>query len=143
MPARGATPKSKWPASSISTTIKANSIPPSANHPAEVPLMHQFDEVKYVENTDFQAVELPYRSGGLSMVILLPRQIDGCDKLENRLTPALLHSSLREGELKKVHIFLPRFKLESSFDLNATLAGMGAPDAFGPKADFSGMDGRR
>ena len=32
--------------------------------------MHHFDDVRYLENIDFQAVELPYSSGELSMVIL-------------------------------------------------------------------------
>jgi len=50
--------------------------------------MHHFDNVRYMENSDFQAVELPYSSGGLAMVILLPRQMDGCGGLENRLAPA-------------------------------------------------------
>jgi serpin B len=47
-----------------------------------VPLMHHFDEVQYMENGEFQAVELPYKDGELSMVILLPRQVDGCGDLE-------------------------------------------------------------
>jgi serine protease inhibitor len=109
----------------------------------EVPLMHHFDEVRYTEDADFQAVELPYKGGGLSMVILLPRQVDACSKLEDRLTPALLSRSLGGMKKQKVEIFLPRFKLESSFELNDTLAKMGMPDAFGPKADFSGMDGTK
>jgi serine protease inhibitor len=31
--------------------------------------------------------------------------------------------------------------MESGFELRDTLGRMGMPDAFGPKADFSGMDG--
>jgi len=112
----------------------------TARH-VEVPLMHHFDEVRYTEDADFQAVELPYKGGGLSMVILLPRQVDACSKLEDRLTPALLSRSFGGMKKQKVEIFLPRFKLESSFELNDTLAKMGMRDAFGPKADFSGMDG--
>jgi hypothetical protein len=43
-----------------------------------------------------------------------------------------------------VEIYLPRFTNESSFNLKATLAQMGMPDAFTPGvADFSGMDGMR
>ncbi len=109
----------------------------------DVPLMHHFDDVRYVENSSFQAVELPYTGGGLSMVILLPREVDGCGQLESRLTPDLLSGALRQLRRQKVEIFLPRFKLESGFDLNSTLAKMGMVDAFGPKADFSGMDGTR
>ena len=77
------------------------------------------------------------------MVILLPRQVDACSKLEDRLTPALLSRSLGGMKKQKVETFLPRFKLESSFELSDTLAKMGMRDAFGPKADFSGMDGTK
>ncbi len=109
----------------------------------KVPLMHHLDEVRYMENRDFQAVELPYQSNELSMVVLLPRRVDGCGALENQLTPALLSISLSQMTRREVEILLPRFKLESSFRLNDALAGMGMSDAFGPGADFSGMDGAR
>jgi serpin B len=107
----------------------------------KVPLMHQFQEVGYMENTDFQAVELPYRGGTLSMAVLLPRRIEACGKLEDQLTPALLSRALMKMKRQNVEIFLPRFKLESGFDLSHTLAGMGMAGAFSPEADFSGMDG--
>lgn len=42
-----------------------------------------------------------------------------------------------------MEIFLPTFKLESSFDLSATLANMGMSSAFGQEADFSGMEGTK
>ena len=113
----------------------------SATREAQVPLMHHFDDVRYTGNSDFQAVELPYKSGELAMVILLPRHVDACGRLEDKLTPALLSRSLGEMKKLKVEIFLPRFKLESSFTLSDTLARMGMPDAFASKADFSGIDG--
>jgi serpin B len=115
----------------------------STTRQVDVPLMHHFDNVRYMENSDFQAVELPYRGDELSTAVLLPCKVDACGELENRLTPALLSRALSQMKQQKVEIFLPRFKLESSFDLNNTLAGMGMPDVFGPKADLSGMDGTR
>ena len=115
----------------------------STTSQTDVPLMHHLDDVKYMETDDFQAVELPYSGNLLSMVILLPRQIDGCGQLERRLTPALLSGSLAQMKKQKVDILLPRFKTESDFALNATLASLGMSDAFGSKADFSGMDGTR
>jgi serine protease inhibitor len=115
----------------------------SAARQVNVPLMHHFDEVRYTENGDFQAVEFPYQGGQLSMAVLLPREVDGCGSLEDRLTPALLSRSLGQMRQQRVEIFLPRFKVESAFDLNGTLTRMGMPDAFGPAADFSGIDGTR
>src|SRR5262245_52723840 len=105
------------------------------------PLMHHFDQVRYSENSDFQAVELPYSTGDLAMVILLPRQLDGCSRLEDGLTSSMLTGWIGKMKKQRIEIFLPRFKLESEFDLVKTLAIMGMPDAFGLKSDFSGIDG--
>jgi serine protease inhibitor len=109
----------------------------------EVPLMHRLDEIRYMENNNFQAVELPYNSNRLSMVIVLPRKIDACHELEQRLNPALFVRSLRQMKNERVELFVPRFKMESSFELNDQLMQMGMTDAFGLKADFSGMDGTK
>jgi serpin B len=115
----------------------------SSSSQADVPLMHHLDNVKYTENGDFQAVELPYGSNQLSMAVFLPRAVDGCSQLENRLNPDLLSKTVTDMRKREVDIFLPRFKLESKFELNDPLSQMGMEDAFGPKADFSGMDGTR
>jgi serpin B len=115
----------------------------SAGSQVQVPLMHRAGSVRYMEDDALQAVELPYSGNGLSMLVLLPRRIDGCGDLESRLTPALLSNSLAQMKQQKVEIFLPRFKQDSAFELNGALAKMGMPDAFGSKADFSGMDGTR
>jgi len=109
----------------------------------QAPLMHHFDDVKYLENGDFQAVELPYSGNELSMLILLPRQIEGCGYLESQLTPALLSRSLSQMKKQKVELFVPRFKMDSSLDLVDALSKMGMSDAFSGKADFSGMDGTK
>jgi serpin B len=117
----------------------------STSKQVKVPLMHKLDQVKYMEEeNDFQAVELPYGKGEFSMVILLPRETDGCAQLETKLTPALLSRALSKMSKQKVEIFLPRFKLESEFGLNNSLSALGMKDAFSfNKADFSGMDGSR
>lgn len=48
----------------------------SAAEIAHVPMMHDREECAYLENADFQCVELPYQDA-LSMVIVLPRKPDG------------------------------------------------------------------
>ncbi len=97
-----------------------------------------------LSRNDFQAIELPYGSNQVSMVILLPSQIDGLGRLEQQLSPAFLSSVLEQMTPQPVEIFLPRFTVESSFTLGKTLAAMGMSDAFTPSvADFSGIDGGR
>ena len=116
----------------------------SSNNQVDGPLMHRLDDVRYTENPDFQAIELSYGSSNqLSMVVFLPWQVDGCAELENRLKPDLLSKTIGDMRKRKVDIFLPRFKLESEFELKRPLAQLGMQDAFSSKADFSGIDGTR
>src|ERR1017187_1506919 len=115
----------------------------TASQQIDLPLMHHFDTAYYMENVSFQAVELPYAGHVLSLVALLPRRIDGCGALEAELSLALLSRCLGEMKNQRVALFLPRFKMESDFNLGDTLSKMGLSEAFGPQADISGMDGTR
>jgi len=115
----------------------------STSSQVNAPFMLGSIAVKYTGKDDFQAVELPYIGDELSMVILLPRQIDGFGQLEKQLNPAFLDRLFAEMKKQRVRVELPRFKLESRFLLNGPLAKMGMPDAFGPLADFSGVNGAR
>ena len=124
----------------------------------DVRLMDQVEIFKYAENHDFQAVELRYRGpdellpsgrhlslpnrGHVSMVILLPRQIEGTSQLEKQLSPGFLDRLLAQMTEQRVRIELPSFKSQSHFKLNDKLAKMGMTDAFiWGKADFSGING--
>ncbi len=49
-------------------------------------------------SNDFQAIELPYGSNQLSMLILLPSQIDGLGRLEQQLSPAFLSAPAGNGQ---------------------------------------------
>jgi serpin B len=116
----------------------------STRSQADTLLMRHFDDVNYSGNNDFQAVELPYSGNDLSMVILLPRQIDALGQIEKQLSPAFLDRLLAQLKKQKVEIFLPRFKLGARYELAGTLPKMGMPDAFiQEKADFSGLNGTR
>ena len=96
---------------------------------------------EYSENEELQALRLPYKGGGLSMVVLLPRPGKGLAATEKSLTGEKLES-LRKGLAeRKVKVFLPKFTFSSGFVLNDALAELGMPAAFGLGADFSGMDG--
>lgn len=108
----------------------------------EAPLMTQEHPFKYGKTDRLQILELPYVGNDLSMLILLPHEVNGLAELETALTAPNLEkwsSHLWETE---VRIFLPRFKISLGVKLHNTLASMGMVDAFnGSKANFSGMDG--
>ncbi|MFH1066935.1 MAG: serpin family protein [bacterium] len=105
-------------------------------------MMFQKEKFSYGENDDLQALELPYKGRALSMIVLLPKKRDGLAGLENELDEEKLKTWLAVlGTPQEVQVYLPKFKMESSFSLSETLAGMGMSDAFDAKADFSGIDG--
>ena len=51
-----------------------------------VPMMNQTADFNYMETEDFQGLELPYVDDELSMIILLPKQVDGLAEFEKTLT---------------------------------------------------------
>lgn len=126
---------------------KSNTHDAAFNLPAgkrvTVPMMYQKSDFKLLEEKDFQAVSLPYRGKSLSMVVLLPRKMDGLAALENQLSDQNLTSWLAKLDAQpeqKLELFLPRFKLETNYDLVAPFTRMGMKEAFDlSKADFRGM----
>jgi serpin B len=105
-------------------------------------MMRQTESFGYAEGEGYQAVELPYDGGELSMVILLP-QSDQFEAFEGSLDTQRVDSIVKALELKQVALTMPQFEFESSFSLREILAMMGMPVAFSEGADFSGMTGNR
>ena len=115
------------------------------------PLMQQTSGFGYAEFPGLQVLEMPYAGRDISMIVLLPLNIDGLDNLERRLTAKNLKRWTQSPWLNRpelptqtVRVFFPKFMVRCQFSLADTLSAMGMPDAFDRlKADFSGMDGRR
>ena len=105
-------------------------------------MMHGNLSAGYAAGDDWQAVDLPYQGRQLSMTLLLPAA-GRFKSLERALTAAqveVICTYLRPTELA---LTMPKFKYESTFSLGRTLAALGMREAFTPRADFSGMNGRR
>ena len=111
----------------------------------KVPLMHLKEKFKYHGDDNLQAVELPYKDGEMSMLVLLPKDTDGLKEMENTLTAEHLNMILSKMWMPKVDVYLPRFKITwGTVSLKNTLVALGMSDAFEPeKADFSGITGRK
>ena len=86
----------------------------------------------------FQLLELPYRGKSLSMVVLLPKRADGLPALEKQVTLANLNTWIAAMHASRVHIYLPKFKLETFYSLPSVLATMGMAAAF-HVGGFTGM----
>lgn len=104
-----------------------------------VPMMHQSGSFNCFEADSIQALELPYEGNTLSMVVLLPRKVNGLGDLETGLTASKLDGWLARLSRQPVQVALPRFKLECGFELAGALTSLGMSLAFSPEADFSGI----
>ncbi|XP_023800881.1 leukocyte elastase inhibitor-like [Cyanistes caeruleus] len=122
------------------------------NEKKTVKMMYQKNKFNfgYIPEEKICVLELPYDGKELSMFILLPRDTEedstGLQKMEKRLTLEMLQDWTRPENLyyTDVHVRLPKFKLEESYDLKSDLVAMGLLDVFDSgKADLSGMSGAR
>ena len=103
------------------------------------PMMKQRGEFGFFEDNNMQVLEMPYAGEKLSMVLLLPRDGAALEGIEKQLATQYLRPRLAGLSEEKVDVELPRFRISHCFNLNDSLITLGMKDAFGEKADFSGM----
>lgn len=97
-------------------------------------------EFEYAEHDGVQAVSLPYGSGRLAMVALLPAKESSLDALNGKLSGSWWRALRENMTPRRGHVELPRFKFETTLRLNGLLESMGASLAFdGGRADFRDM----
>ena len=120
---------------------------PSATRPAPffapggevvAQMMRNVTHYAYAELSDVQLAELAYESGEVAMRIALPRSAGGLAAIEAR-SYELLIAPLG---VAKLDLYLPRFRIESRFDVAEALVTLGIRTLFRyPGADLSGIDG--
>ena len=112
----------------------------SANKKVDAPMMNQEHRMGYMEDDEIQAIDLPYNMQALSMVIVLPRKVDGLAAVEKGLTAQRLQKVFKDMKHVPVNVTMPRFTFSSQFSMADMLKELGMALAFDPdKADFSGM----
>jgi serine protease inhibitor len=97
-------------------------------------------EKTYPDAGGFLIAELPYKGNRLAMTILLPRSPNGLAALEKQLTGDMLTRSLSRLQNFNVQVTLPKFKMETTYELGEGLKKLGMKKAFTERvADFGGM----
>ncbi|XP_049800491.1 leukocyte elastase inhibitor-like isoform X2 [Schistocerca nitens] len=107
-----------------------------------VDMMFLEEEFKYTEINDLncQALLLPYKGERLNMMILLPREVNGLASLEAKLADFSLQDTVNNMYRTNVYVYLPKFKMEYSKELNGPLTKLGMIDMFDDFAsNFSGI----
>jgi len=107
-----------------------------------VPMMAQSERLGYAKGSGYQAVELPYLGGELSMVMLLPAE-GTFEEFAQGLNAQQMDAILGDIKRTQVQLTMPKFSYEASFRLKDALLRLGMVEAFSGNADFSGMTGGR
>ncbi|XP_047344055.1 antichymotrypsin-2-like isoform X7 [Vespa velutina] len=111
------------------------------NEIINVPTMSMTGNFKYAELTELNAklLELPYKGEEFSMIIIVPNDIDGLAELEEKLPQYDIGELLKKAYKTEVQLHLPKFKIESSLNLNQNLKNLGIKEAFSQSANFEGI----
>ncbi|XP_065155061.1 leukocyte elastase inhibitor-like isoform X3 [Paramisgurnus dabryanus] len=118
------------------------------NETKPVKMMSQESEfpVTFIPEVNSKILELPYVGKILSMLIILPNEIEddttGLQQLEKTLTYEKLMEWTKPDKMSvdKIQISLPQFKLEETYDMKNLLVKLGMVDAFEMgNANFSGL----
>jgi serpin B len=97
--------------------------------------MHQEEDFLYVENDQFQAVDLMYGDSLFAMTIFLPKENIDINNLVQNLTSGFIPNYFASAELS---LYLPKFELEWKSSLNDVLKAMGMEITFNTAlADFT------
>ncbi|KAJ2946460.1 hypothetical protein O0L34_g12503 [Tuta absoluta] len=99
----------------------------------KVPMMNKKDDFKYGESDALgaQLLEMNYVGDQASMVIILPKEIEGLNSVLQKLAAGYdLMAELDKMYSTKVEVSLPKFKIETEIDLNSLLPKIGIESIF-------------
>ena len=96
----------------------------------------------YYQGDGFQAVDLPYLGGQVSMLVIVPDEGKFSD-FEVNLNSEILDETIGNLAYQPMYLNFPKFEFETEISLATILAKMGMPSAFIDGADFSGMTGTK
>ena len=104
--------------------------------------MNQIDHFLYKEDKTVQVIELPFKEDYMAAYIVLPAEGTDINKYINSLSISNDgYKEIYEGmTYSRVHLQLPKFKLEYKIKLNKILSDLGMYEAFSPMdADFTNL----
>lgn len=93
----------------------------------------------YYEDDLAQVVEMPYKGGQVSFVLIVPKKRFDLLAVEKAFNEKRYQNYLRKMTNTRINLSMPKFTMECSYSLSEPLKQLGLKDAFGSSADFSGM----
>ena len=132
--------KAKWAVPFSKEATEKTDFALNSKERVKVDMMFSEDDYKYGEfdNLNATVLEMKYNNTDLTMMILLPKNVDGLADLENNLKNVDLQKDVSEKlETEDVRLLLPKFKIEFEIDLKDPLHKLGVSKLFSDNADLS------
>ena len=132
--------KGQWQKRFEKTLTKEQPFHLTGGRQKPVPMMAQSGNYLYHRGDKFQAVNLPYGDGGVSLYLFLPDKGSSLDDFLKGLSFQKWEEWINNFNDTPGDVKLPRFKLDYEETLNDSLKAVGMGVAFNPReADFSGI----
>jgi serine protease inhibitor len=132
--------KGQWQKRFEKTLTKEQPFHLTGGRQKPAPMMAQSGNYLYHRGDKFQAVNLPYGNGGVSLYLFLPDKGSSLDEFLRGLSFQKLEGWINNFNDTPGDVKLPRFKLDYEETLNDSLKAVGMGVAFNPReADFSGI----
>ncbi|RZB84921.1 Serpin domain containing protein [Asbolus verrucosus] len=136
--------KADWRNKFLASNTKLIDFHKTKNLVVKVSAMHHNEKwFNYSECSELNAkfLELPFEDEDVSMIIVLPNEIEGLASLEANVEKTF---ALRNFSRELVNVALPKFKIETKTKLMGILKNLGIKKAFnGQEADLSGIAGEK
>ncbi|CAG2105857.1 unnamed protein product, partial [Medioppia subpectinata] len=119
------------------------------NKTAKVLFMRQETKFRYTFDQQLNAslIELPFiHESNISMIIVFPNNTNGFNNTIEKLVSLSLNERLKNlynSDKRQLKLRVPKFNLETSYDLKHPLRQLGLNTAFESSADLSGITGDR
>ena len=114
----------------------------SAAKEVNTPTMRDTRMFNYAEVGDTKLIELSYKGGEMSMLVAIPREVEGIEKLEQSMSQDKFAAWSKAMKREYIRLSMPRFEVNptQSLSLATELQKLGMKAAFkAGKADFTGI----
>ncbi|MGM9563560.1 MAG: serpin family protein [Faecousia sp.] len=127
----------KWAAPYKTTDVREGTFTAADGTEQTVEMMHKTEQL-YLDDSLATGFVKDYAGGRYCYAALLPNEGVSMEEYLLSLTGASLLNTLANAEECRVSTVMPKYKIETSAELNQALAAMGISDAFSPaSANFS------
>ncbi|XP_006839683.1 PREDICTED: plasma serine protease inhibitor [Chrysochloris asiatica] len=131
--------KAKWKASFNRKNTQEKPFYVNSETVVQVPMMNHEDLFYYFEDLHLscKVVGIPYQ-GNATALFILPN-VGSMEQVENGLNGKTLQKWFKLFRRRQLQVYLPRFSIEGSYQLEKVLPQLGIREVFTSKADLSGI----